>query len=745
MIKKLLAFILSASMFSPAAVPAEGNKEYNDAIGFVTSEGIMTGDETGDLMLDKTITRAEMAKMIIFVCAGEDLDNDIKNADDMSFTDVSKSHWAFDYINKAYKALIISGCTDNTFRPEDSITKAQAIKIMLAACGVRNISYPYGYISKAVEDGIVEGIELNPDEPITRREVAEIMFNIVNAVNDGLLSASGISDIRYDEKNKTQSYGYGRFKTTEKIQEHGMIVNSGIPAKGMAGSAGGGGASMSGAKPSMDMSVSESAADFGSSASTAVNANRIFPYGSAEEYDFTEPNIFKKSSVSPLSTFSIDTDTASYSNMRRFILNGSIPAKDSVRTEELINYFRYDTPEIEENELFGVDAEITECPWSENKLARITITGGDMSSDMPSNLVFLIDVSGSMYSYNKLPMLKKALCMMVDGLGENDTVSIVTYASGTKVVMEPTGCDKKDEIKEAVNSLEAGGGTNGADGLALAYKEIEKNKSDGNNRIILCSDGDFNIGPSSTSELKSLIEEKRKAGIYLTTAGFGMGNYKDNRMELLADYGNGSYYYIDTMREAKRVFCDNIINTLYTVAEDVKLQVEFNPAVVSEYRLIGYENRKLENEQFNDDTVDAGELSAGTTVTALYELVMNSGDTANTGSNSEYRYQTVQYAQGDEVLDVKIRYKKPGTTESILKEYPLENTVVYADGDTQFAASAAMLGLKLNNVIDVDYDTIISLARPCVTDENGVYSDKSSERSEFVQLMEILKYIDFDR
>lgn len=742
MFSKLLALVLSAFMAAPAEAVYSG--EYKGAMDFVTSKGIMNGDENGDLMPDKTITRAEMAKMITEVC-GKDIDD---TQEGMSFTDVPSTHWAAGYIQKAYSAGIINGFPDGSFKPEETVTKAQTLKLMLAACGANSYRYPYGYISKAVEDGILDGIELEPDDAITREETAQIIYNICNAVNSGMLSIADDADKSYDDKAGTQSYGYGLFKTTEQKTD-----TERYPLRAGSAAAVSGGMMSSSSAPMLSESSSSSGGGGGGSLGydsaysmeTAVHPNNRYPYGTGEEYTANEPNIFKKTSLSPLSTFSIDTDTASYSNIRRFILNGSVPAKDSVRTEEIINYFSYSTPEAADGEDFGVYAETTECPWSENKLARITVTGGDVKSDMHSNLVFLIDVSGSMISYNKLPMLKKAVCMMVDELDGDDTISVVTYASGTDVVLEPTKGDKKDEIKKAVNDLCAGGGTNGADGLALAYEQIEKNLCSGNNRIILCSDGDFNIGPSSVSELKELVEEKRRAGIYLTTAGFGMGNYKDNRMELLADCGNGSYYYIDTMREAKRVFCDNIRNTLYTVAEDVKLQVEFNPAVVSQYRLIGYENRALEDEQFNDDTVDAGELGAGSTVTVLYELILGEDNARDTGESSEYRYQKAEYTGSSEVFDVKIRYKKPGSTESILKEYPVENIISEADSDTAFASAAAMLGLKLNGVIDTDYKAIIDTARKCVTGENGEYTDKSSERSEFVQLVEILKYIDFEK
>ncbi|MGN0163875.1 MAG: YfbK domain-containing protein, partial [Candidatus Ornithomonoglobus sp.] len=331
--------------------------------------------------------------------------------------------------------------------------------------------------------------------------------------------------------------------------------------------------------------------------------------------------------------------------------------------------------------------------------------------------------------------------MLVDNLGENDTVSIVTYASGTRVVLDAVSGSEKEKLRSAIEELMPGGGTNGADGLALAYEELEKGFIEGgNNRIILCSDGDFNIGPSSTAELKQLITEKRKAGIYLTTMGFGMGNYKDNRMELLADYGNGSYYYIDTLSEAKRVFADKLNKTLYTVAEDVKIQVEFNPAVVSEYRLVGYENRELAAEDFENDTVDAGELGAGAKVTAVYELVMN-GDGMAEGDDTTYRYQTNQYKGTDEVFDVKIRYKEPGGTESILKEFPAANELSEADEDTRFAAAAAMLGLKLNGVIDISYDAVIEQALSALSFE-GTYDSDTADRWELVQLAELLKYID---
>ncbi|MCC8170004.1 MAG: von Willebrand factor type A domain-containing protein, partial [Oscillospiraceae bacterium] len=302
--------------------------------------------------------------------------------------------------------------------------------------------------------------------------------------------------------------------------------------------------------------------------------------------------MFKNAAMSPLSTFSIDTDTASYSNMRRFIINGRVPETGSIRSEGLINYFDYDLPQPEDGQPFSITTEVGECPWnSENQLAMISVQGEEIMERSPQNLVLLLDISGSMSAPNKLPLVKKSMELLLNELDERDTISIVTYANGANVLVDGVNASWSDEIMAVLNLLSASGGTNGSGGLEMAYAQLEKNLIDGNNRIILCTDGDFNIGPSSTAELEKLVTEKRDKGIFISVLGFGMGNYKDNRMEIMADKGNGSYYYIDSMREAKKIFVDEMTKTLYTISQDVKIQVEFNPSAVSRYRLVGYENR----------------------------------------------------------------------------------------------------------------------------------------------------------
>ncbi len=735
-LKTVLSVAVSVSMLFSGAAYAEvteksERKTYADEIEFAEENGIMTGDETGELRLDSNVTRAEFVKMLLEAADSDALNSILTETAGFKDTD---GHWAEEYIKKATACGFINGFEDGTFRPEENVTFSQAVKMILAACGIRTeaIDYPFGYIGSAMDCGVLEGVHADPDRNITRRDAIKMMYNAYNSVQNGTMLLPYTNE-RYetDENGYTFDVGYGLFGAQESYAyddiSSGGLFNNAAPG----GAVSGGG------------SVSGSSNNAGSAAmpeTSTDNDQSLYynPYRSSEEYENYEPNKFKDTSLSPLSTFSIDTDTASYSNMRRFILNGSMPAANSVRTEELINYFSYDAPAPAEGEQFAAEAEITDCPWSDNKLARITVTGGTTEDDKPSNLVFLIDVSGSMSSYNKLPMLKKAMLILLDELGDEDTVSIITYSGNAGVALEPTPCSEREVIADAIESLVPGGGTYGAAGLQLAYETIEEHKIDGNNRIILCSDGDFNIGPSSTDELKTLIETKRQAGIYLTTVGFGMGNYKDNRMELMADYGNGSYYYIDNMREAKRVFSDEIDKTLYTVADDVKLQVEFNPMVVSEYRLVGYENRQLAAEDFADDTVDAGELGSGAVVTAVYELVMSDGEPAE-GGNSEYRYQTAQYNNSSEAFDIKVRYKEPGGSESILKEFPIQNAETEPEADTELAMAAAMLGLKLNGVIDVDYDVIAEAAEESIETND---MEKAAERCEFMQLLEIMKYID---
>lgn len=462
-----------------------------------------------------------------------------------------------------------------------------------------------------------------------------------------------------------------------------------------------------------------------------------------EEYDRIYENPFLEVIKNPLSTFSIDVDTASYANVRRFIKSNSVPPKDAVRIEEMINYFTYDYPQPEGKDPFSINVNISECPWkSENKLVHIGLQGKkiDVSKLPPSNIVFLIDTSGSMSDENKLPLLKEAFKLLVNQMRENDKVSIVTYAGSAGVVLEPTSGDKKEKIIEALDRLESGGSTAGGEGIELAYKVAEENlKSNGNNRVILATDGDFNVGPSSDGELVRMIEEKRKKGVFLSVLGFGMGNYKDSKMEQLADKGNGNYGYIDNISEAKKVFVKQMGGTLFTIAKDVKLQLEFNPAKVQSYRLIGYENRVMRNEDFNDDKKDAGELGSGHSVTALYEVVPSKGNE----KSDELKYQDVKIKPeskiSDELVTVKFRYKAPNedTSKLIVKSFKDKNiSFEKADKNLKFASSVASFGLILRESEykgNLNLDKVLKMAKESKGDDNEGY------RSEFIDLVKSYK------
>ena len=433
-----------------------------------------------------------------------------------------------------------------------------------------------------------------------------------------------------------------------------------------------------------------------------------------EEYSEWEEKGYSSVMKEPVSTFSADVDTASYSNLRRLIREGysidELP-ENAVRIEEMLNYFTYDYKEPEGSDPFGVTAKIGKCPWNEDaELVMLGLKTEDIDyEDAPaSNLVFLLDVSGSMYADDKLPLLQEAFCLLADNLTEKDRVSIVTYAGDDTVVLEGVSGDKTKTIKKALMGLEAGGGTHGSKGIETAYALAEDNFiKGGNNRVILATDGDLNIGLTSEEELEELITEKKESGIFLSVLGFGTGNIKDNKMETLADEGNGNYAYIDSLREANKVLVEEMSATLLTICKDVKLQVEFNPAVVSEYRLIGYENRALNKEDFDDDTKDAGEIGAGHSVTALYEVILKeplSGlsdeDINDLKYSDEYRKEQGKdnlksSATEKEWLTLSIRYKKPAQEESSLLTYPIgfESYLENPDDDFRFAGAVAEFGL----------------------------------------------------
>lgn len=473
--------------------------------------------------------------------------------------------------------------------------------------------------------------------------------------------------------------------------------------------------------------------------STAATENQNY---NTEDYDNIVENNFLSAKQNPLSTFSIDVDDAAYSNVRRFIQNGQMPPNGAVRIEEMINYFDYDYAAPANDEAFAVYSEISSCPWNDkHRLVHIGLKGKEIKTDsLPaSNFVFLIDVSGSMDEANKLPLVQSSLKMLTDNLREKDKVAIVVYAGAAGLVLPSTNGSNKEKIKEAVNNLAAGGSTAGAEGIELAYKIAKENFIfNGNNRVILATDGDFNVGASSDDELVRIIENERKTGIFLTVLGYGMGNYKDNKMQQLADKGNGNHAYIDNLNEAKKVLVNEFGSTLFTIAKDVKLQIEFNPVATIAYRLIGYENRMMAKEDFNDDKKDAGELGAGHTVTALYEVIPVGVTDSFTKKVDDLKYQSypgVSNNFSNEVLTLKLRYKKPDEDSSRLiittvadKQTQLENT----SANFRFSAAVAEFGLLLRNSAfkqDADYEQVISLAK------NAVGKDVNSYRSEFISLV----------
>ena len=461
-----------------------------------------------------------------------------------------------------------------------------------------------------------------------------------------------------------------------------------------------------------------------------------------EEYNYIKENGYTAVSSAPLSTFSADVDTASYTNVRRMIDDGMDVPPDAVRIEEFINYFDYDYSDPADGEPFAVHTELSDCPWNDETellMVGINTKGFDAVLDeRPAmNLVFLIDVSGSMYDDNKLPLVQKSFSMLTDNLTAADRVSIVTYAGSDEVVLEGADGNDRKKILRAINDLEAGGSTAGAAGISTAYDIAQKYFIDGgNNRVILATDGDLNVGLSSESELTRLIEEKRESGVFLSVLGFGTGNYKDNRLEALADYGNGNYSYIDSEKEAKKVLVDEMSGTLFTVAKDVKFQLEFNPANVKGYRLIGYENRVMAAEDFNDDTKDAGEIGAGHSVTVLYEIVP--ADSEMELGESELKYASdSEGVMGDELLTVNIRYKEPEGSESKLLTYPV-NKSLYSDkmsADMNFASCVAEFGMLMRNsryIGDVTYkDVSAQLSKYDYSDDD--YKD------EFIYLVNTMK------
>lgn len=477
-------------------------------------------------------------------------------------------------------------------------------------------------------------------------------------------------------------------------------------------------------------------------AKKVVNKNRDYD---DEEYAELLENPFELTKSEPLSTFSIDVDNASYSNVRRMIHDGDGVNKNAVRVEEMLNYFSYDYPQPKRNDPFSINTEYSNAPWNSNhKLLKIGLQGKNMPMDnLPaSNIIFLIDVSGSMNASNRLPLVKSSLRILLNQLRPQDKVGIVVYAGSAGMVLPSTSAKEKATIIKVLDKLGAGGSTAGGEGIELAYKLAQENFiKGGNNRVVLATDGDFNVGVSSAKDLESLIEEKRKTGIFLTCLGYGMGNYKDNKLETLADKGNGNYAYIDNIQEANKFLGREFTGSMYTIAKDVKIQIEFNPKFVKSYRLIGYENRKLRNEDFVDDKIDAGELGSGHTVTALYEIIPMNVQSGFLPKESKLKYSTISNTKhfGDELATLKFRYKKPNGNKSIEISKVIKKEATSAlktSTDFKFASSVAWFGLVLRDskfIKEKDINAIESLAK------EGKGADEEGYRSEFIKLVEIYR------
>jgi Ca-activated chloride channel family protein len=465
-----------------------------------------------------------------------------------------------------------------------------------------------------------------------------------------------------------------------------------------------------------------------------------------EGYDNIKENEFQKVTDHPLSTFSIDVDAASYSNVRRLINEGKLPTPGAVRIEEMINYFSYNYPQPSNDRPFSITTETSQCPWNkDHQLVMIGMQGKKIDLDKlpPTNLVFLIDVSGSMEEENKLPLVKSSLNLLAEQLRPQDRIAIVVYAGNAGLVLPST--NDKYKIREAINALEAGGSTAGGAGIGLAYQTAQQNfMKNGNNRVVLCTDGDFNVGASSDDELENLIEQKRSSGVYLTVLGFGTGNYQDAKMQKLADKGNGNHAYIDNINEAKKVLISEFGGTLFTIAKDVKLQVEFNPGKVKGYRLIGYENRMLAKEDFNNDKKDAGDMGSNHTVTALYELIpANVEDDEELETVDPLRYQRQDPKKqstsfSNELMFVKIRYKKPDEDSSNLMDVSVKDNSRVPSNNMRFASAVAAFGMVLRNSAfkgGSSYKMIRSLA-------TGSIDSSDTYKKEFLELVKKAEHLD---
>lgn len=614
-------------------------------------------------------------------------------------------------------------------------------------------SAPLNYIASnntgQALQGSVAGIQVQ-SSGIKRRKGDKIK-NTVNTANNGYLNNSqiairGLSTLKSTNEplfvvnGKVVKEAYFRALNPQKIES--VEVVKGATASALYGSQGANGVIVV-----KTARLSRREKRRMEKMQQTINQYKQNQVSDDEGYDAFVENPFELTKNQPQSTFSIDVDNAAYSNIRRMINNGQIIDKNAVRIEEMINYFKYTYPQPKNNEPFSINTEYSDAPWNPgHKLLKIGLQGKKVPMDnLPaSNLVFLIDVSGSMDSPDKLPLLKSSFKVLLDQLRPQDKVGIVVYAGSAGMVLPPTSANEKDKIILALDNLQAGGSTAGGAGIELAYKLAQENFiKNGNNRVVIATDGDFNVGASSTSNVQTLIEEKRKSGVFLTCLGFGMGNYKDNMLETLADKGNGNYAYIDNLQEANKFLGKEFAGSMYAIAKDVKIQIEFNPKYVSSYRLIGYENRKLRNEDFSNDKIDAGELGSGHTVTALYEIIPAGTQSEFIPEDSSLKYTRTESSGdfGSELATVKFRYKKPDENTSKEISQIIGNSsgkISSASPDFKFASSVAWFGLvtrKSDLILKKDLCDIEDLAR------QGKVNDMEGYRSEFIRLVESYKVI----
>ncbi|MPS71749.1 MAG: DUF3520 domain-containing protein [Chryseobacterium sp.] len=599
--------------------------------------------------------------------------------------------------------------------------------IVVNAMGIKREQKSLGYVNTTVNqqlEGKVAGINVSPNLNLADFAPDNLSIRGVTSLNQNNQPLYVIDGIPYQNVN-LQNIDANKIKNVEVLKD--------AAATSLYGSRGMNGVVVIKTK--------------GLSKNEIKSLNNLKPVQNQESYDEWKENKFELTKAEPLSTFSIDVDNAAYSNIRRMINNGQKVDKNAVRIEEMINYFRYNYPQPKNGQPFSINTEYNDCAWNpKHKILKIGLQGKIMDEkELPaSNLVFLIDVSGSMNQQNKLPLLKSSFKVLLEKLRPQDKVALVTYAGSAGVVLEPTSAKNKEKILTALENLSAGGSTAGGQGIELAYKLAQENfVKNGNNRVILATDGDFNVGISDNSELQKLIEAKRQSGIFLTCLGFGMGNYKDNRLEMLADKGNGNYAYIDNMQESNKFLGKEFAGSMYAIAKDVKIQIEFNPKFVKSYRLIGYENRKLNNEDFKNDKIDAGELGIGHTVTAIYEIIPVGSDSEFIPESVDLKYSKTESHNefGDELATVKFRYKNPDEDKSkeliqIIKDS--KNQIINASSDFKFASSVAWFGLVLRQsefIKDKDLDKIINLAK------QGKSNDENGYRSEFIRLIESYKQI----